>query len=90
MISLSLTLSARAAPISLLQPLSASGLLVVALLAVTYLHERFDAPLTFGTAGLRGVVGAGPAAMNRLVVRRTAAGVADWVRAKLLSMGCLA
>jgi phosphomannomutase len=49
--------------------------------AVT-LHERFDVPLTFGTAGLRGVVGAGPGAMNRLVVRRTAAGVADWVLAK--------
>ena len=36
-------LSARAAPISLLQPLSASGLLVVALMAVVYLNERFDA-----------------------------------------------
>jgi drug/metabolite transporter (DMT)-like permease len=35
--------SARVAPISLLQPLSASGLLVVAFLAVVYLHERFDA-----------------------------------------------
>jgi multidrug transporter EmrE-like cation transporter len=35
--------SARVAPISLLQPLSASGLLVVALLAVVYLNERFDA-----------------------------------------------
>ena len=46
------------------------------------LHERFDHPLTFGTAGLRGVVGGGPGAMNRLVVRRTAAGVADWVRRK--------
>ena len=46
------------------------------------LHERFDRPLTFGTAGLRGVVGGGPGAMNRLVVRRTAAGVADWVRRK--------
>jgi drug/metabolite transporter (DMT)-like permease len=34
--------SARVAPISLLQPLSASGLLVVALLAVIYLNERFD------------------------------------------------
>ena len=32
----------RVAPISLLQPLSASGLLVVALLAVIYLNERFD------------------------------------------------
>ena len=36
-------MSARAAPISLLQPLSASGLLVVAFLAVVYLNERFDA-----------------------------------------------
>ena len=46
------------------------------------LHARFDHPLTFGTAGLRGVVGGGPGAMNRLVVRRTAAGVADWVAHK--------
>jgi phosphomannomutase len=46
------------------------------------LHERFDRPLTFGTAGLRGVVAGGPGAMNRLVVRRTAAGVADWVQRK--------
>jgi drug/metabolite transporter (DMT)-like permease len=33
--------SFRAAPISLLQPIFAFGLLVVALLAVVYLHERF-------------------------------------------------
>ena len=33
----------------------------------------------FGTAGLRGALGAGPARMNRLVVRATTAGVAQWV-----------
>jgi drug/metabolite transporter (DMT)-like permease len=49
-------LSARAAPISLLQPLSASGLLVVALLAVTYLQERFDALEWVGVALLLGGV----------------------------------
>ncbi len=37
-----IAVSTRVAPISLLQPLSASGLLVVALLAVVYLNERFD------------------------------------------------
>lgn len=35
------------------------------------LRERFERPLVFGTAGLRGVVGAGPARMNRAVVIRT-------------------
>jgi len=40
---------------------------------------RFEQPLVFGTAGLRGALGAGPARMNRLVVRRTTAGVAQWV-----------
>lgn len=35
------------------------------------LAERFERPLEFGTAGLRGVVGAGPARMNRAVVIRT-------------------
>ncbi|HEX3823076.1 MAG TPA: phospho-sugar mutase [Mycobacteriales bacterium] len=43
------------------------------------LNDRFAAPLQFGTAGLRGEVGAGPARMNRAVVRRTTAGVARWV-----------
>ena len=43
------------------------------------LRERFDHPLTFGTAGLRGAVGAGPGRMNRAVVRRTAAAIARWL-----------
>ena len=33
------------------------------------LRRRFDSPLTFGTAGLRGPVMAGPAGMNWLTVR---------------------
>ena len=40
------------------------------------LRERFDDRLAFGTAGLRGAVGAGPNRMNELLVRQTAAG--EW------------
>jgi phosphomannomutase len=46
------------------------------------LEDRFAQPLTFGTAGLRAPLGAGPARMNRSVVRRTTAGVARWVIAR--------
>ncbi|MHB1973640.1 MAG: phospho-sugar mutase [Acidimicrobiales bacterium] len=49
---------------------------------VAALHERFAEPLSFGTAGLRGAIGAGPGRMNRLVVRRTTAGLAVWLRAQ--------
>jgi phosphomannomutase len=47
------------------------------------LQERFAGPLTFGTAGLRGIVGAGPSRMNRAVIRRTTAGLARYLKATL-------
>lgn len=46
---------------------------------VAELAERMGAPLEFGTAGLRGVVGAGLARMNRAVVIRATRGLADWL-----------
>ena len=45
------------------------------------LARRFAGRLAFGTAGLRGAMGAGPARMNRLVVRESAAGIARYLRA---------
>ncbi len=40
------------------------------------LTERFAAPMEFGTAGLRGLIGAGPARMNVATVMQAAAAVA--------------
>jgi len=45
-------------------------------LSKTDLADRFAGALEFGTAGLRGVVGAGPNRMNRAVVLRTSYGLA--------------
>lgn len=43
------------------------------------LAARFSGRLRFGTAGLRGVVGAGPTRMNRLVVIETTLGLAAYL-----------
>jgi phosphomannomutase len=46
------------------------------------LADRFAGRLTFGTAGLRGAVAAGPNRMNRAVVRAATAAVAGWLLAQ--------
>ena len=47
---------------------------------VDALADRFGARLQFGTAGLRGEMGAGPNRMNRAVVIRATAGLAAYLR----------
>jgi phosphomannomutase len=44
--------------------------------------DRFGARLEFGTAGLRGALGAGPNRMNRVVVTRAAAGLVAYLSAR--------
>ena len=51
------------------------------------LAERFSAPLSFGTAGLRGPVRGGPSGMNVAVVTRTTWALGEWLKAKCLGGG---
>ena len=44
------------------------------------IKERFAVSLSFGTAGLRGTLGAGTNRMNIWVVRQATQGIADWVK----------
>lgn len=46
------------------------------------LADRFSTRLQFGTAGLRGEIGAGPNRMNRVLVGQAAAGFAAWLLAR--------
>ncbi|MDR6971656.1 phospho-sugar mutase [Leifsonia shinshuensis] len=49
--------------------------------ALADLRDRFSGRLQFGTAGLRGALGAGPNRMNRVSVAHTAAGLAAYLNA---------
>ena len=49
---------------------------------VESIKDRFYKDLEFGTAGLRGVIGAGTNRMNIYVIRRATQGFADYINAK--------
>ncbi len=49
--------------------------------AVLELSDAFRAPLEFGTAGLRGALGAGPNRMNRVTVLQAVGGLAEYLKA---------
>ena len=44
------------------------------------IKERFYKDLEFGTAGLRGIIGAGTNRMNKYVVRRATQGLANYIK----------
>lgn len=47
--------------------------------SLSELQDAFSAPLQFGTAGLRGALGAGPNRMNRVTVLQAASGLAKYL-----------
>lgn len=57
--------------------------------AATDLADRFSGLLQFGTAGLRGRLGAGPNRMNRAVVIRAASGLSSYVTEQLGAPGTI-
>ena len=46
------------------------------------LAKRFSSRIGFGTAGLRGELGAGPNRMNRVLVGQAAAGIVNWLKSE--------
>lgn len=46
------------------------------------IEDRFFKELEFGTAGLRGVIGAGTNRMNKYIVRKTTQGLANYIKIK--------
>ncbi len=53
------------------------------------IKERFISDLPFGTAGLRGIIGAGITRMNRYVVGRATQGLADYLLADGKAATCM-
>ncbi len=53
--------------------------------AMDALRDRFDTRLSFGTAGLRGELGAGPNRMNRVLVSQAATGFARFLLGRVRS-----
>jgi len=43
------------------------------------IKDRFYTELEFGTAGLRGVIGAGTNRINKYIIRRATQGLADYI-----------
>ena len=46
------------------------------------IEDRFYKELEFGTAGIRGIIGAGTNRINKYIVRKTTQGLADYIKTK--------